>query len=282
MSVKHFKYILVITNLLIILLSIAGIVLSYFLVVPRLLSDDLDNEAKLQTFAFSCWGLVLSLTAICFIGIAFTRSIFLHLIAALLLCCPLALGVWLIVEQFLFRENANWLVSGIAFTASLLWTVQIFTELLLACCLCCGHTKSASITKDLADAELGAAPKDKDTDGIQLNIKDGLDGKRNDEHESGTDEEKERLVLISEKIELQQAFVPSPQAPPIQEVDEDVDEEDDEEDEVDSQARSPVPPPQELQLHSIAEERQQLLPNVGTIGHDGRPCPLATPEDTGV
>lgn len=274
MSVKLFKYILVITNLILIVLPIIGIASSYFFLVPRILTD-LDNESKVQTLAFSAWGLVVILTSICFIGIALSRSVFLHLIAALLLCCPLALGVWIVVEQFLFRESPNWLVAAVATTASLIWAIQVLTELILACALCC----SSAPAKEDAEAAPVEANIEKET--VACEVLKTTD-------EDGTEEEKEKLVICAQQQE-QQAFVPSPQAPPIQEVDEEPDEDeeedDDEEDEPDSQAREQAQPnhPQELPLHTIREEeRQQLLPAVGVQGHGPGQCPLATPEDTGV
>lgn len=277
MSVRLFKTVLVITNIILIVLPIIGIILSYFFLVPRItdVSDTIDNETKLQTIAFALWGLVLVLTSICFIGVAFSRSITLHLIAALLLCCPLALGTWIVVEQFLFMQTPNWLVAGIAFTASLIWAIQVLTELILACALCCGACdKKDPEAQAIVDGDGNAADAEK---------VGGDDATQKETAEDGTDEEKEKLVIMQE----QQAFVPSPQAPPIPEADEEPEEDEDEEEEQDSQANAPSPNPnhpQELPLHTIPEERQQLLPNmtVGGGGQSPRACPLATPEDTGV
>ncbi|KAI1286871.1 hypothetical protein HDE_10687 [Halotydeus destructor] len=290
MSLKLFKYILVITNLILIVLPIVGIVSSYFFLWPRFFTD-LENELKLQTLAFCSWGLILILTSICFIGVAFTHCIALHLIAALLLCCPLALGVWLVVEQFTVRSSPNWLVASIAATASVIWAVQVLTELVLACALCCAPAKGDKKDKKAKKEKKAKKGKKGHRDDLECCIqetetKEDVESMVKVAHEVGTADEKEKLVIcVQESASLNQgAFVPSPQAPPIQEVDEDVpdeeeeaEEEEEEDEEPDSQARESTPqPPQELPLHHLPEERQQLLPS-GT-----HQCPLATPEDTGV
>lgn len=277
-SIRLFRWILVITNLLLIIIPVGSLILSYFFLLPSVLTDEFNNEAKALTAAFSMWAAILVLTSVCFLGITFTNSICLHLIAALLLCCPLALGVWIIVEQFLYKPHPNWPVVAIAFTASLIWTVQVLTELLLSCALCCQPSETTSTADDddaeaakgLTSAEEG---QEEDEDGSdsssdkkkkkkqkekekekkkrekELKKKEKKEGKK----EKGSSGEKEKLVNSSSKnsdvgtavlpsapsggTSASGAFVPSAQAPPIEEVDEGEDEEEeDEEEEQDSQA----------------------------------------------
>jgi hypothetical protein len=215
------------------------------------------------------------------------------LVAAVLLCLPLAFGSWLVVEQFLFKSEPNWTIVGIAFSASVIWGLQVLTELLLSCLLCCSPSAS-SVSKDTDDIE-AAKKAEAEGDGDARDVK-----RRGDD---GTDEEKEKLVVSFQQDQQHQlrqqnasqtggqgAFVPSPQAPPIEEVDEG-DEEDEDEDEEDSQARDHLIDrnnqnpnhPHDLPLRSIPEEKQYLLsagqrPASSSSGQ----CPLATPEDTGV
>ena len=320
MTVRIFRWILVVSNLILILIPITALVLSYFFLIPKIFTD-FDRETIALSAAFGFWSIVLVLTSICFLGITFTNSCCLHLIAALLLCCPLALGVWLIVEQFLFKDIPNWSIVGISFAASLIWGIQVLTELLMACCLCCssasadgknGGGKNGD-SKDSGDAE---AAKKAEADG-KLDHTNANDRSLSPNvKEDGTDEERERLVVsyatgqqgqqhstagnsLNQTAQSQQsggAFCPSIQAPPIEEVDEgeDDDDDDDDDDEQDSQARDHLIDrnnpnhPHDLPLRSIPEERQHLLPSgYGLAGH--RPmssssgqCPLATPEDTGV
>ena len=288
MSVKVLRWILVITNLLLILIPISALVLSYFLLIPKVLSDEIDRDATALAGAFAFWAVFLPLTSICFLGIVFANSCCLHLVAALLLCFPLAFGSWLITEQFLFKTQPNWTIVGISFSASAIWAVQILTELLLSCVLCCSPS-SASGSSDKDDIE---AAKKAEAEG---------DGDKNAKRrgDDGSDEEKEKLVVSFQQEQhlhqqqqksAQGAFVPSPQAPPIEEVDEGEDDDDDDEDEPDSQARDHLNHdrnnpnhPHDLPLRSIPEEKQYLLsagqrPASSSSGQ----CPLATPEDTGV
>lgn len=281
-SIRLFRWILVITNLLLIIIPIGSLVLSYFFLLPSVLTDEFNNEAKALSAAFAMWAAILVLTSVCFLGIAFTNSICLHLVAALLLCCPLALGVWIIVEQFLYKPNPNWPVVAITFTASLIWTVQVLTELLLSCALCCQPSETTSTADDddaeaakgLTTAEEGQEDDDETDDTSssaekkkkkkekekerkkkekELKKKEKKESKKGSE--KGSSGEKEKLVNSSSKnsdvgsspqsvqpsapsgTTTSGAFVPSAQAPPIEEVDEGEDEEEeDEEEEQDSQA----------------------------------------------
>ena len=277
-----------ISNLLLILIPISALVLSYFLLIPKILTNEISSDETYLAGAFSFWAIILPLTSICFLGIIFANSCCLHLVAAVLLCLPLALGTWFVVEQFLFKPEPNWTIVGIAFSASVIWGLQVLTELLLSCILCCSPAASAA-TDDIEAAKKAEAEGD-DRDN---NVK-----RRGDD---GTDEEKEKLVVSFQQDQQQQqlrnasqtgqgAFVPSPQAPPIEEVDEG-DEDEDDEDEEDSQARDHLIDrnnqnpnhPHDLPLRSIPEEKQYLLsagqrPASSSSGQ----CPLATPEDTGV
>ena len=299
MSVRLFRWILVITNLILILIPITALVLSYFFLIPQVLDDEIDRATTSLSLAFAIWACVLILTSICFLGITFTNSCCLHLISALLLAASAALASWLVTEQFLFREKPNWTIVGIALLAAVIWTIQVFTELLLSCILCCtpSHPKNDAEAAKKAEAE-------------------GDDGHGKRTADDGTDEEKEKLVLYQQEHNNTHgnshhgqtgpggAFVPSPQAPPIEEVDEgeddenDDDEEEDEE-ESDSQAgirmidRNNPNHPHDLALRSIPEEKQHLLHGIGgssgirpmsrsSQGSGGQQCPLATPEDTGV
>lgn len=278
MSVKVFRWILVITNLLLILIPISALVLSYFFLIPKVISDEIDRDATALAGAFALWAVILVLTSICFFGIIFTNSCCLHLIAALLLSLPLALGSWLVVDQFLFKDQPNWTIAGIAFSASVIWGIQVLTELLMACVLCCSPVPAGE-----ADAE---AAKKAEAEEEKRGRRDG----------DGTDEEKEKLVTSyqdsshqnSQSSHPQGAFVPSAQAPPIEEVDEG---EDDEEEE-DSQAglrhhdRNNPNHPHDMPLRSIPEEKQYLIGRSVTPlqrpPSGGSGAPLATPEDTGV
>lgn len=303
MSVKVFRWILVITNLILILIPITALLLSYFFLIPKVLDDEIDRATTSLSLAFAIWACVLILTSICFLGITFTNSCCLHLISALLLAASATLASWLVTEQFLFRDKPNWAIVGIALLAAVIWTIQVMTELLLSCVLCCSPRHPAT------DAE---AAKKAEAEG------DG-DGHGKRTADDGTDEEKEKLVLYQQDHNNSThgnshhatsgpggAFVPSPQAPPIEEVDEgedddDDEEEEDEEEEGDSQAgirmidRNNPNHPHDLALRSIPEEKQHLLHGIGSSGNSGiRPmsrtsqgsggnqCPLATPEDTGV
>ena len=310
MTVRIFRWILVVSNLILILIPITALVLSYFFLIPKIFTD-FDRETIALSAAFGFWSIVLVLTSICFLGITFTNSCCLHFIAALLLCCPLALGVWLIVEQFLFKEIPNWSIVGISFAASLIWGIQVLTELLMACCLCCSRgSVDGKNGKGDGDAE---AAKKAEADGKLDHSATNDRSLSPNVKEDGTDEERERLVVsyatgqqghsgnsLNQSAQSQQsggAFCPSIQAPPIEEVDEgedDDDDDDDDDEEQDSQARDHLIDrnnpnhPHDLPLRSIPEERQHLLPSgYGLAGH--RPvssssgqCPLATPEDTGV
>lgn len=308
MSVKVFRWILVITNLILILIPITALILSYFFLIPRALDDEIDRATISLSLAFSIWACVLILTSICFLGITFTNSCCLHLISALLLAASATLAAWLVTEQFLFRDKPNWTIVGISLVAGFIWAIQVFTELLLSCVLCC--TPSHPKTLDAEAAKKAEAEAD---------AGDGHHGKRS--ADDGTDEEKEKLVNMYQQDHNNThgnshhgqtsgpggAFVPSPQAPPIEEVDEgedddDDDEDEDDEEEGDSQAgirmidRSSNPNhPSHDHLRSIPEEKQHLLHGIGSSGSGIRPmsrtsqgssggqqCPLATPEDTGV
>lgn len=149
----------------------------------------------------------------------------------------------------------------------------------MACVLCCSPVPAGE-----ADAE---AAKKAEAEEEKRGRRDG----------DGTDEEKEKLVTSyqdsshqnSQSSHPQGAFVPSPQAPPIEEVDEG---EDDEEEEEDSQAglrhhdRNNPNHPHDMPLRSIPEEKQYLLGRSVTPlqrpPSGGSGAPLATPEDTGV
>lgn len=221
-SIRLFRWILVITNLLLIIIPVGSLVLSYFFLLPSVLTDEFNNEAKALTAAFAMWAAILVLTSVCFLGIAFTNSICLHLIAALLLCCPLALGVWIIVEQFVYKDHPNWPVVAITFTACLIWTVQVLTELLLSCALCCQPSETTSTADDddaeaakgLTSAEEGHEDDDDNSDSSsdkkkkkkekekekkkkekELKKKEKKDSKK----EKGGKEEKEKLVNSSSK-----------------------------------------------------------------------------------
>ena len=137
MSVKVFRWILVITNLLLILIPISALVLSYFILIPKVFSDEFDRDVTAMAGAFAFWAIILPLTSVCFLGIAFTNSCCLHLLAALLLLIPLAFGSWIVVEQFLFKEQPNWVIVGISFSAAVIWGIQVLTELILSCIFCC-------------------------------------------------------------------------------------------------------------------------------------------------
>lgn len=304
MSVRVFRWILVITNLILILIPITALVLSYFFLIPKVLDSEIDRATATLSAAFTIWAVVLILTSICFLGITFTNSCCLHLISALLLASSAALSSWLVTDQFLNHETPNWTLVTIAAVAAFIWTIQVFTELLLSCILCC----RPSSPKNDAEAAKKAEAED------HHNKK----GRSDD----GTDEEKEKLVLYQHESHNNHshghgqggttttsgpggAFVPSPQAPPIEEVDEgedddDDDDEDEDEEEADSQAgirmidRNNPNHPHDLALRSIPEEKQHLLHGIGSSGSGLRPmsrssqgsggqqCPLATPEDTGV
>lgn len=171
MALKLFKYILVISNLLLIALIVFGITLSYFFIQPEI-KRNLDSSLALVTIAFALWGVALSLTSVCFIGIVYSRIVCLHFTAALILCLPLALSVWITVEQFLFQEKLNYFIVGISITASVIWFVQIISELCLACIICCNPNAFEEI-----DGEKGAGGDEK--------------------NEYGSDEEKEKLVIMA-------------------------------------------------------------------------------------
>lgn len=306
-SVRVFRLILVISHLILILIPVIAIVLSYFFLLPRALDDTIERSTVSLSLAFAIWGCVLVLTSICFMGITFTNSCCLHLISALLLAASATLASWLVTEQFVFRETPDWRIVGIALPAALIWAIQVITELLLSCILCCSPTSADS------DAEAAKKAEAEEEAGH---------GKRSGD--DGTDEEKEKLVLSYPKDQTDHnshgsgtaaaghggAFVPSPQAPPIEEVDEgeeddDDEDEDEEEEEADSQAgnvrmidRNNPNHPQDMALRSIPEERQRLILNhpttlTSTFTSGLRPtsrtsqgsssgAPLATPEDTGV
>ena len=231
-------------------------VLSYFFLLPSVLTDEFNNEAKALTAAYAIWAAILVLTSVCFLGVTFTNSICLHLIAALLLCTPLALGCWIIVEQFLMKDFPNWPVVAITFTASLIWAVQVLTHLLLSCALCCQPSETTSTADDddaeaakgLTTAEEGQEEDDSDssTDKKKKKQKEKEKKKKEKEvkkkekkdskKEKGSSGEKEKLVNSSSKSSdvasspapsapsgvttSSGPFVPSAQAPPIEEVDE--------------------------------------------------------------
>lgn len=312
MSIRVFRWILVVTNLILILIPITALVLSYFFLIPKVLDDEIERTTAALSAAFAIWSCVLILTSICFLGITFTNSCCLHLIAALLLATCAALAGWLVTEQFLFRETPNWTIVGIALMAGSIWTVQVMTELLMACLLCCspacaGRRRSGDDAEAAKKAE--AEAHESGDNNVRTKRSAGKGG------DDGTDEEKERLVLYNSNNSHSNnttsshasaaggAFVPSPQAPPIEEVDEgededeDDDDEEEEEEEGDSQAGirmmdrssgSHQNHDMDPRLRSIPEEKQHLLsssamrPMSRTSQSSGGPCPLATPEDTGV
>lgn len=277
MSSKLLRYILFLSNLLLIFLTIIGIVLSYYLLTPKVL-DEVDYELGLTTIAFVAWGVALIVASICFIGIIFTKIISLHLFAALLLCYPLALSVWLVLEQFLYRSEPNWWIVGVCLAGSLIWLVQVFCELLLACLLCC-------------------QPKTLE--------EDELDEVKENKIENGTDDEKEKLVIISnnpclphskdllihDKLKLsddcddddetaycEDRSIKRYTRHCVQQAELEaiaIDEDGHELSNGHDFKLSKTAPPQELPLATIPEERQHLLSS-------SVQCPLATPEDTGV
>jgi len=173
MSIKLFKYTLVISNLLLIALIILGITLSYLFIVPDIVNR-LDYPLGVVTAAFALWGVALTLSSVCFIGIVYSRFVCLHFSAALILLLPLALAVWIVVEQFLFKEKVNVVIVAISITASIIWFVQIICELCLGCWICCKPG-----VFDEEDGEKG-----------------GKDGKKCKSPECGSDEEKEKLVIM--------------------------------------------------------------------------------------
>lgn len=260
-------------------MTIIGIILSYYLLTPRVLDQD-DYELGLTIVAFVAWGVTLIVTSICFIGIIFTKLVCLHLFAALILCLPLALSIWLVLEQFLYRSEPSYWIVGICTAGSLIWLVQVCCELLLSCLLCC-------------------LPKHLD--------EDELDDAKENKVENGTDDEKEKLVIISNN-----PCLPHSKGLLIHDklrLSDDCDDDDETaycEDRCEEKTTlkrytrqhgeleaiaidddgqeminnheyklSKSGPPQELPLATIPEERQHLLSS-------SVQCPLATPEDTGV
>ena len=322
MSLRVFRWVLVITNLILILVPVAVILLSYFFLVPKVLDDEISRTTSALSAAFAIWSCVLVLTSICFLGITFTNSCCLHLIAALLLAGSAALAAWLVVEQFLFRDQPNWTIVGVSLIAAVIWTIQVLTELLLSCLLCCGAGRRSADGSEDPEAAKKAEAEAEGGDGSAPHHHHNSSNRKSRSADDGSDEEKERLVVNSHTNSTSAssagpggAFVPSPQAPPIEEVDEgeeeedeDEDEEEEEEEEGDSQAgirmidRSSANSTN-LHLHhqqahagmrSIPEEKQHLLHGMSAgpgrpmsrtsqgSGGGGGPCPLATPEDTGV
>lgn len=151
------------------------------------------------------WGILLILFSVCLISIVFSNLICLHLIAALLTCCPLSLAIYLIVRQCLTYDTKNYIVIALCLTASILWIIQIFVEICLAFNLCCTAGSSTSSTSSLAkldeekhtdggkdeqdaDEEAKASKKDKKKKKEEKKKKNKKDEK------AATDEEKQHLV----------------------------------------------------------------------------------------
>ena len=276
MSVKVFRWILVITNLLQILIAIPVLLLSLLTI-----GGFLGGISVLIAFCAT----IQTLASVCFIRNASDNSYVVHFLAAHLLLIPLAFSSWLVVEQFLFREQPSWVIVRISGPFALIWGIQFLTELILSCIFCCSPSSGSTPGDDLEAAKKAKAEAEEAN-----NVK-----RRGDD---GTDEEK--LVVSFQQQQEHQlhqgkgqagpggAFIPSPQAPPIEEVDEG-----DEEEEPDSQARDHLNdrghhnlnhPHDHMPMRSISsEEKQHLIPGLGRPpSSSSGQCPLATPEDTGV
>jgi len=198
-----FKWVLVLTNILLILLAIAGISLSYLVVTP-IVQRDTDADLAILTLCMVAWGLLLILFSVCLIGIVFSNLVCLHLIAALLTCCPLALAIYLIVRQFLNYDSTNYIVLALCFSASTLWIIQIFVEICLAFNLCCTAGSSTSSTSSLAkldeEKHTDGGKDEQDADEESKSKKDKKKKKEEKKKKSkkdekqATDEEKQHLV----------------------------------------------------------------------------------------
>jgi len=202
-NTTFFKCILLLTNILLISLAVAGIILSYYVVTP-MVKREIDAELAILTMSMIGWGVLLILFSVCLISIVFSNLICLHLLAALLTCCPLSLAIYLIVRQFLDYDTKNYIVIALCIVASVLWIVQIFVEICLAFNLCCTAGLAASSTSSLAklDEEKHTDGKD-EQDADEESKKDKKDKKKKKEEKkkkskkdekSATDEEKQHLV----------------------------------------------------------------------------------------
>lgn len=238
-----FRWILVLTNVLLIALAIASIALSYLVVTPIVQRDtDADigrcysilrltvellkikksafevsfasfflslslalfltfSHTAILTISMVVWGVLLILFSVCLISIVFSNLICLHLIAALLTCCPLSLAVYLIVRQFLRFDTRNYIVIVLCIVASILWIIQIFVEICLAFNLCCAAGVDTSSTSSLAklDEEKGDSKDEQDADEERSKKdkkkkKEEKKKKSKKDEKSATDEEKQHLV----------------------------------------------------------------------------------------
>uniref|UniRef100_T1KNP8 Uncharacterized protein n=2 Tax=Tetranychus urticae TaxID=32264 RepID=T1KNP8_TETUR len=267
MSARFFKIVLLIDNLLLIFLTILGIALSILFIGPQLITD-FSVALGVLSFSYVATGFFFVLASFCFIGIVYSHLVCLHFTAALILCAPLALSVWLVVKEFLFSQDVNYYIVGVCIVYGLLWFVQVICELCLGCYICCQPESLDELDKEKGEMKkLG--------------------------NEEGTDEEKEKLVILgNEPIPPKRTTtlegVKEEENEPNPEEEDDVPEEEENEHDYrdnispgdrprsvihdqdvrpidDDPEISPSPPggkpghPTELQLETIPEEKQRLL-----------------------
>ncbi|XP_053205295.1 uncharacterized protein LOC128389691 isoform X2 [Panonychus citri] len=268
MSARFFKIVLLVDNLLLILLTILGIALSILLIGPQLITE-FSVALGVLSFSYVVTGFFFVMASFCFIGIVYSHLVCLHFTAALILCAPLALSVWLVVKEFLYSSQINYYIVGVSIIYGILWFVQVICELCLGCYICCRPESLDEVDKEKGEMKkLG--------------------------NEDGTEEEKEKLVLtgnepIPPKRTTTLEGVKEEENEPNPEEEDDIPEEDEQDYRdnlspgdrlglrgtgfhdhdvrpIDEDAEiSPSPPggkpghPTELPLETIPEERQRLL-----------------------